>query len=695
MPLPPVSVEEGGGFGHNFKITQGPNDERVQFVWEGNDITSQMQLETIDEDQLKTMLHGKEEITLNELPPAMRQKIEDKGMQAINLVGEAFGGKESIGGKEPAPIQQEKESLVYGLSRMDKPPFTAKPGQYKKGDIIGDQFIYVQNKRWGVEAGFEATLTIDRQDLEERLKTDEKLQGFRNEYVARDPDAPSPEDPEAFHAYCEEHKEDLIELLRNNKEVIKEFQKELKYKKTHFVKLDYSEPDEEGKVAIPLERAIKFSKTLEKSGFGGIAKIIKKIFPFIDKIAQKTHQESTKGTIREKNFGAITESLANDLFTAMGLGGQELCLVPSLYENGLKKLMLDGGEVTGPNGEKFSTLEGKIKSGRLKGNGVVGEDGTHYEFEEGDLAKALVLSLLFADRDKVGSSGGNIGYVVVGGKARLMNIDPGKSLEGKPHLSSTAWKGKKGLQRALVGLKTWFKGTTDRMEHKNLNTDFSFEQPDDTLKDKIQKGYKNYTIFQDVKLSEKMDTMKSLINNWNKVETIFNDYIEKFSQEGDLNFAKDLEEIRTRLKDRKNYFCEVLNERLRLSSDQVNFLDNVEKLTSSTMNEVGKGENSVKLKHLAVIPGHRKEWHLVSDKEKNGAYTLTFNAKTTQERVIVQHRLKRYMPEDLFKNVSTKKNNITISIDNEDMMKQFMQAFDEQKIIEHKHSQKPQRRKSV
>jgi hypothetical protein len=378
------------------------------------------------------------------------------------------------------------------------------------------------------------------------------------------------------------------------------------------------------KVYIPTERAVK--------KFG--------------KVGGKIYQSSTAETAREKNYSAITEALANDIYTALNFGGQKLTLRQSQYESGYPKLLLDGTEVQGSQGEQFSTLEGYIKKGRLVGNAIHHKDGNIYPVDTKQLASYLIKSLLMGDRDKVGSAGANVGFVIENGKAVIMNIDPGKAMPSKPS---------KGPES--VG------GKTDLMEFRNLNSDFSFDNTDATFADRRAKGYKNFTIFSDTTLAEKMYGMREVIENWDKVVDIFDKYLKFFDRHDKtdpLDFGKEIEETFVRLRNRKKYFEEVFADRLKMQrlnergvvaqdDEMLEVLDNLEKLTSNTRAKV---REDIPLVHLQVIPSSRKEWEPILTRQKDFYRTDGFIFTGTKQEVrSVHERLMRYVGKRLPKGV--------------------------------------------
>jgi hypothetical protein len=461
--------------------------------------------------------------------------------------------------------------------------------------------------------------------------------------------------------------EEIINTLKSDETVLKSLQEHFyknykTFQKLHFVKLDYSNPVS-GQVSIDFGRAKTTDDRLKSVGFKGLAGIVKES-DFINNLGRVAHVRAVAETPKEKNLGAIKEALANDIFEAFGFGGQKLKLIQAQYDDGSAKLLLDGTMVEGPKRENFSTLKGQLKNGRLENNGIT-ENGIFYPIDPKELARAKLMTLLMGDRDKIGSEGGNLGYIVIDGKAKLMNIDPGKSLESVPG-----------------------NGKTDVMTQKNLHTDISFDQPPETFK------YKYLGIFDDSLLSEKMEGMRTIINSKAELENIFKAYEEAFDRPGeDLNFKKEIAKIKMRLFDRIEYFEGVLKERVELMNfdpdlgpKALDCLDNIEKAFSDTIDHVGEGEGKIAFQHLEVKPGTRKEFHLVKDEQGEG-FTLTFHGKVPSESVAMQRNFNRYVSQESgmpVLNGELKGNAFKIKIANKDELNMFIEYFEEAKVAARK-----------
>lgn len=596
-------------------------------------------------------------------------------------------GFSSLSSSEGDAPPNPPNGLKRFLEDHGRPPFIARPGRYHPEEILFGGYLYLQDKRFGVEPGFEAVkmwtardnALLQHPDLAVlKPKYYHAIHEFIREKLAQDP---------VYQYLAEKAGDDYIDVIRmsNNahvNETMRLYANEhiLKFHKRHYIKLDYAEP-ESGTVSIPLERAKTVSDKYKESN--PLLSDFLRALRFVDGFAQCMHQLSRRALVRDMNLGAIKEALANDIYEAWGFGGQNLRIRHSQYQNGQSKLLLDGAEVQGRLGEAFSTLEGQIKYGQLVGNCVRDEEGRLYPLDSGELGRAKVKSLLTGDFDKVGSRGGNLGFIVENGQAKLKNIDPGKALEEKYEITQDD-DGYRLTYRAF--------GKTDRMTQRNLHTDLSFDQPLETVKDKAANGYKNFTIFDDTLLSEKLQGMKDVLDHWGQTRFIFQEYIRAFDGSdgnADLSFKRELEETFNRLSNRKQYFEEVLSERLgilELGPEKLDFLDNLEKLTSDTVDHVGPDSDFVGLRHLRVIPESRKEWHMI--KKDDGSYLLWFAGKEG-EAITTRVRLQEFLLKD--PSTSVLQNKITrsgellsIYIDNEDELSSFMEAVSEVRIANHK-----------
>lgn len=362
---------------------------------------------------------------------------------------------------------------------------------------------------------------------------------------------------------------------------------EPKFTKNHYVKLDYRETERSGDGD---QRTYTLPKSNAKSfGFGAIGKFF--------------HQLARRQSPDQINRDAMRESLANDLMKSFGIFAQKLKLVPTTYQDGTSKLLLDGTHMTGPNGEKFSDFEGSIKGKSPYGQLVrMQPDGKepfvntrgHYEVDTSinEMGRNKIFMLLLGDRDAIGSSGGNKGRV----GNTFAAIDPGHSLE-------------LGGQRL--------------MERRDINSDMSFDQPSRLA----GKCYKNFTIFDQCSFSERMEgvrKLQELVNSGEDLQ-VFDDYAAQFNhgRQG-LDFEDQINAMRDAYVGRRDYILEVFEERLGVydfdmagvgdanaqetaKKQTLDILDTFEKITAKRSWMSGNTE----LQHPTIKD--RTEWHVAEN----------------------------------------------------------------------------------
>ena len=365
---------------------------------------------------------------------------------------------------------------------------------------------------------------------------------------------------------------------------------EKKFQKMHMIKLDYVETDMTTKKG---EIHVRIPSDKQK-------------FPL--------HREFTAQTRDSANRSAVRETMANDLMSALGVHSQKLKLLPTEYADGHPKLLLDGTFATGPQGGQFSDFDGHLEDGfivKLKANGKPETDARgHYILDTSinQLGRNKIHMLAMADRDALGSSGGNKGFA----DNTFIGIDPGHALEEN-----------------LLG------------RTGDVHSDFSFDQPS-----KIEKrGYKNFTIFDQQPLSEKMEgvrKMKELRDSGADV-AIFDDYADKFdgTHNPQLNFAGEINGMKAGWIQRRDDILGVFAERLavddfqfqkgaspdrqkELANKTLDILDNLEKLTSKTSDLSPKGK--VQLERPRVT--ERREWHV--GQSDLGVITMSFTGNSKQ-----------------------------------------------------------------
>jgi hypothetical protein len=449
----------------------------------------------------------------------------------------------------------------YGLSALAKAN-DALPGSVSSrapGTILG-RWEVTGPKRWGVEPGFEARKRWTAADTQKLFTPDHKYFHAATAYLgkARGPGADD-QTSSGVAARIALRQSEIIHYLQ---------QAFRKFQATHYIKMDYAPPGNDGRVRRGAER---------HKGHGP---------PFMRPLTRKIHNNWTAKTPRQINLIAIKECLANDLLALLGeplgLLTQKLKLLPSSYPDGSPKLLLDGKHLESEDAiESFCDFSGCLVDGYLvkkpSGPQLLADDSLA-------LGRFKALMLLLADRDSLGRDGDNKGRV----GNRFAAIDPGKALPLKP---TTALE-------------------TDYMAYENIYDDLSLRPPSRPL-DMLSGGYRHFSVFDDCPLSEKLLGVKRIadVSQTNEDRHVFEAYIEEFSSGvGPLNFSSELNALKERYLQRRAYLLRLFSARLAFihRPDLLDFVDHLEKLTSQTAET--SPHNQVKLHFLRVI--QRVAWEL-------------------------------------------------------------------------------------
>lgn len=389
------------------------------------------------------------------------------------------------------------------------------------------------------------------------------------------------------------HANEMMDSLRHG---IMETQP--KFNKNHYIKLDYYEADKSGdRYQIPS-----------------------------DKAKNALHRWFTGATAKDRNEGAVREALANDLMRSLGIQSQKLKIVEGEYADGTPKLMLDGTHVDGTDEHSFSDFDGKpLRGERYLKDGVLvrntkaqgDADGVYsgpptLDTSMKELGRNKILLLLMADRDALGSKGGNKGYV----GDTFVGIDPGHALEG-----------------GLLGRRG------------DINSDFSFKQPGILP----AQGYKNFSMFDQSPLSEKMEGVRQIarLKESGADSQLFDLYAQQFGDQrpDSANFGQHIQGIKAQYEGRRDDILQIFQERLavddfdfgvpntgidhtNLRDISLNLLDGLEKLTSPT---TAKTDGGIPLRHPQITdPSKRKEWHI---RQEAGTNDLLFTCSGSKSDV--------------------------------------------------------------
>lgn len=381
-----------------------------------------------------------------------------------------------------------------------------------------------------------------------------------------------------------------------------------KFTEKHYIKLDYYEANK----SISGNYTIPYAKT---KALGGI--------PVLGNLLHKLGKSTSP---REINQGAVNEKLANDLMGVLGMKTQTLDLVKSTYADGTPKVLLDSTHIQG-----FSDFDGEknaakgsvyIKDGVLVKNSRLptdapGEFNGPPQLHTGidDLGGKKVMMLLLADRDALGSKGGNKGFV----ENQFFAIDPGHALEEK--LLS-----KRG----------------------DVKSDLSFD-PASSL---ASKDYKNFSIFDQSTFAEKMEGVRQLQQLKGRDSALFDEYAKAYGPEQGsdaLNFRSQILDTQAQYIGRRDDILKTFSSRLAVDNYQfgaqvdsdpalkrnyrdqtLNLLDGLEKLTSTTVGTAKGKKDGIRLNIPHVQkPEDRKAW----DVHQNGDNVVfTFNGEPAEAR---------------------------------------------------------------
>lgn len=414
--------------------------------------------------------------------------------------------------------------------------------------------------------------------------------------------------------------------LDNNNDTIKglliEYTKatQPKFQKQHYVKLDYDLKEGGKKVEAPRER---YEASVRKKAGRHMPE------PLVRSAAAKW-AKNKEVSPREVNYGAVTESLASKIYDTLGFEGPKMTVRKGTHQMKTKKgelkettttkLYIDSVEARGKNGEQAQDFGSSIYKNKSRLGGAFGRFNNNQvqaktakggvvtaKLDTKTLAAGIGPALLMGDYDKWGSDGGNmLFYLDESGDEPVavpLNIDPGKALNPG-------------------------KGKDNQYTARDVSSNASVIPPSGKS---LKGGYKNFTLFMDTKLSERMKGIKDILDDdkWAAVMDEIDQAIAEHSDadDPDNNFRNELEQLKVDLNKRRDYFKEVFARRVDLSDDELDLVDNLEKLTSPTRDTAtGTDEKEVKrdvlLDHLEVVPETRKEWNM--EKGEDGKRTFMY-----------------------------------------------------------------------
>jgi hypothetical protein len=325
-----------------------------------------------------------------------------------------------------------------GLSDMDikNVNYVSKTESSDSSNLLESSTIKIGSKNSGVEPGFQALTDRDiylelKNKYPQRAERLKEISKLIKEFVGKDKDITK------LHA---------------------KFNKDISKLPRYIVKLNHTTITDDGQI-IPQDTDLSRSSQIAA---------LNNISPIFGQVGVFFYKNFKTATFEAKNTEAVLEALANDIARVHGLTVQDQVLYPSLYDNGLYRLMLKAVWVEDARdlgGSKGNCLAGSTTDENYVVKKVVlpRYDITSISDDEIMLAEHYALLLAQGDRDAIGSKGQN--------KMRrgneLIGIDFGHAYAGENKI-------------------------IDLLDH-----DFYLPPPSETK-------FKNYSVFYDNKRSDLM-----------------------------------------------------------------------------------------------------------------------------------------------------------------------------------------------
>lgn len=523
-----------------------------------------------------------------------------------------------------------------GINQLDKEnTVPARHAEALKVGMVHGNYFYVGDKPGGVEPGFLA-FKMD-QNFYNRLATEPEI----HKNIINKPDNKN-KSPEAIQVL-------MVNYLKDHPDFSKSIAENLKAESMGKIVNPKNEPlplllfkqDYDGngldKVAPPIERIMKTNA-------------IRSLPKYSQPAAARVYAYARQKDPEVENTNAILECLANDIARAHGMPVQEQSLAFGTYESGRPKIltackwergleMIEGCLAGSTTYDDYYVqvrrdANGKIEYKNDRPVPIVNQDGyMQVDHQINNLGEYYALFLMQGDRDVLGSKGQNKGRV----GNELFGFDFGHAYR------------------------------ESNIVNKTLSDDFSFTQPSSK-----NEKFKNMSVFNDSLLSEKMlsvfysyqtltqktrDALFSVeeqknivlaIEGYKKtypnfkqkierlesrsVQNVFTDYKNKFTelanQEPDPAKKAEYQRYVNKIEEAEKFSNEstmtmltVFKNRMVLQPEEINFLDNLEKLTSATSSTSPNGK--VLLSHLRIqSPDQRVAWEM---KKNNQHVSLTAN----------------------------------------------------------------------
>ncbi len=499
---------------------------------------------------------------------------------------------------ENVRLNQQNMSLKYelnyytwqplGLGKLDKNPFPAREVENSPQDLSAT-CVVINQKKLGVEPGW---LVVDPASIKAANET------YKNNYVQAQ---------QKYRTY------DPIELAEDllSKEPKNPWLMALDIS---LLKQDYMDPVKGKRLVGPSEEDVERTNAIKNNAVAKKSNAFKWLMC-------KGYSTFRQKDLNIENINAVFEVMATDIARAYGMKVQEQYLRFGTYSAGHLKILTQANWIHG-----FETLPKPKGGGAQQGNLLTKEvDGKLKSMRlPGGMAAQYAMILLQGDCDAFGSTCSNKGLVDGG----FVGIDFGHAFRGgeNPIIDS-------------------------------VRTDFSFKYPDTS-------SFKHYSVFSDVKRSELMKGIH-LLNRlaygkniaaevWNSFsnDQLFVDqfnaiitgqhlltvsrYKEKFEQlqsQAPDDQKNDYKEIMEKIQETKAYIESSQNKLLdtfadymNLTSNEIDLLENIEKLTSIV--KLKSPDGKVMRNHLFIIPESRVEWEM---KKIDNYYSISFKQQHTSK----------------------------------------------------------------
>jgi hypothetical protein len=405
----------------------------------------------------------------------------------------------------------------------------------------------------------------------------------------------------------------------------------------YLIKQDFDEPLIADKVTIPYDRALN-------------ANAIKKNFPdFLQPLAASIYQLLRLRTRASENVNAIRETIATQVACELQMRVHTQKILHKTYADNYPKLCTQSTWEKSIQPLAEEGAQEIIGGDYSAGNYLAKYDAQTQIYRADDtildLGAHYITAILQGDRDFFGSKGDNKTKIPLDSADKktynLFGIDFGQAYRKRNPLTPT------------------------------LQDNFSFKQPSFNT-------YKNFSIFEDTLLSEKMKgvyKLRKIATGQNPPEHVLAEYSQEFHTEIEkIEVSKDLkvfekykhdysekmdgatselekeayraiiqgiEESKRFHLEARNQILRVFDKRLKLSPSELDLVDNLEKLTSASA--VTSPDGKILLNHIRVLPDKRIAWQLKRPNKSSKNYCLHTSLSSTKQAKQIAENIIEYL----------------------------------------------------